>query len=100
MSYIGVVFVSHSSVSVFQSLDTIFAPAFGVVVFNHTLPVGLGVVSPDLNSGTLVCAEICNAGGLYVPAVSPSAVSLSASPPITTGPPNELSSAPELVPSL
>ena len=35
-----------------------------------------------------------------MPTAIPNSPSLSASPPINTGPPNELSSAPELVPSL
>ena len=99
--YIAVEISSHNNVVAFQSLTLSFAPPFGTVVLNQILPDGLEVpVSVIFQVGTLVCAEICNAGGRNEPAVIPSSESLVASPPITTGPPVLESSAPELVPSL
>ena len=65
------------------------------------LPDGLVVpVSVVFQVGTLVCADICKAGGRKDPAVMPSSESLVTSPPITIGPPVLESSAPELVPLL
>ena len=61
--YINVAFSSHSSVSAFHCLVFRFAPPFGAVVLIQTLPVGREYVSAILNSGTLVCAETCTAGG-------------------------------------
>jgi hypothetical protein len=57
-----------------------FAPPFGVVVLIQTLPLGAGVVSPDLNAGTAVCGAASNLGELDVPAVRPKSVNKSPVP--------------------
>ena len=46
------------------------------VVFCQILPDGRGVVSVDLNSGTLYVALCCINGLANVPAVKPAAVSI------------------------
>ena len=49
-------------VPVAYCLTLIRAPKLGSVVLNQILPDGLGVVSVDLYSGTLVCGAVVNAG--------------------------------------
>lgn len=53
---------THERVAADHLLALQRAPLFGSVVLTHTLPVGRGVESPVLNSGTLVCGAMCSSG--------------------------------------
>ena len=71
--YIGADTFAQSCVSVLYCLILQFAPPFGAVVLIHKLPVGAGLVSATLYSGTLVCGAIVALGALYVPSLMPNA---------------------------
>ena len=65
----------QSCVSSLYCFTLQFAPPFGTVVLIHKLPVGAGVVSLDLYSGTLVCGAIATFGATLVPSAIPAAAS-------------------------